>query len=94
MGRHDLAAPFLVLVLWICGDRSVEQHLHNIDVINWVMGTHPDKVVASGGAAWRPREELYGNIFDHIGADFTYFDGVHMSSYCRQFPQGERAEHQ
>ena len=41
--------------VWICGDQIVEQHLHNIDVCNWVMGTHPVKVVASGGAAWRPK---------------------------------------
>jgi len=42
-------------------------------------------VVASGGAAWRPREEEYGNIFDHIEADYVYPNGVHMSSRCRQF---------
>ena len=71
--------------VWISGDQIVEQHLHNIDVCNWFMGTHPVEVVASGGAAWRPREEEYGNIFDHIGADFVYPNGVHMSSYCRQF---------
>jgi len=74
--------------VWICGDQIVEQHLHNIDVCNWVMGTHPVKVVASGGAAWRPKEEIYGNIYDHISADFEYPNGVHMSSYCRQYPQG------
>ncbi len=74
--------------VWICGDQVVEQHLHNIDVCNWVMGTHPEKVVASGGAAWRPKEEIYGNIYDHISADFTYANGVHMSSYCRQYPKG------
>jgi len=71
--------------VWICGDQIVEQHLHNIDVCNWFMGTHPVEVTASGGAAWRPREEEYGNIFDHIHADFTYPNGVHMSSHCRQF---------
>lgn len=75
--------------VWICGDQVVEQHLHNIDVCNWVMGGHPVKVVASGGAAWRPKEEIYGNIFDHISADFEYANGVHMSSYCRQYPQDE-----
>ena len=74
--------------VWICGDQIVEQHIHNIDVINWVMGSHPAKVAASGGAAWRPREEIYGAIYDHIGADFTYPNGVHMSSYCRQYPRG------
>src|SRR5215472_4244138 len=71
--------------VWICGDQVVEQHLHNIDVCNWFMGTHPAEVTASGGAAWRPREEEYGNIFDHVHADFVYPNGVHMSSHCRQF---------
>ncbi len=74
--------------LWICGDQIVEQHYHNIDFMNWVMDTHPVKVVASGGAAWRPREELYGNIYDHLASDFTYANGVHLSSHCRQYPQG------
>jgi len=74
--------------VWICGDQIVEQHLHNIDVVNWVMGTHPVKVVATGGAIWRPRTETYGNIYDHISADFEYANGVRMSSYCRQFPRG------
>jgi predicted dehydrogenase len=76
--------------VWICGDQIVEQHLHNIDVCNWVMGTHPVEVVASGGVAWRPKDdiEFYGNIYDHISADFVYPNGVHMSSYCRQYPRG------
>lgn len=73
--------------VWICGDQIVEQHLHNIDVINWVMGTHPTKVFAQGGAIWRPRDEVHGNIYDHISADFTYANGVQMSSYCRQYPR-------
>jgi len=74
--------------IWICGDQIVEQHFHNIDFMNWVMGGHPVKVVASGGAAWRPREELYGNIYDHMSSDFTYANGVHLSSHCRQYPKG------
>ena len=74
--------------VWICGDQVVEQHLHNIDVCNWFMGTHPVEVFASGGAAWRPRQEVYGNIYDHLDADFVYANGVHMSSHCRQF-QGQ-----
>ncbi len=76
--------------VWISGDQVVEQHLHNIDVINWIMGTHPIKVMALGGAIWRPRTEVYGNIYDHIGADFEYANGVRLSSYCRQLPGGSR----
>lgn len=75
--------------LWLCGDQVVEQHLHNIDVINWVMGTHPISVAAHGGAVWRPRDEVHGSIYDHISADFVYPNGVRMSSYCRQYP-GEK----
>jgi len=71
--------------VWICGDQIVEQHLHNIDVCNWIMGMHPVKVRASGGAAWRPREEIYGNIYDHIDAEFIYPNGVIMNSHCRQY---------
>ena len=72
--------------LWICGDQIVEQHVHGINFCNWVMGTHPERVVASGGVAWRPKEELYGNIYDHLAADFIYPNGVRWSSHCRQYP--------
>jgi predicted dehydrogenase len=78
--------------VWICGDQIVEQHLHNIDVCNWFMGTHPVEVVASGGASWRPREEEYGNIYDHLTADFVYPNGVHMTSCCRQYPAKDAAQ--
>jgi len=78
--------------VWLSGDQVVEQHLHNIDVCNWYMGGHPVEVVASGGAAWRPREEEYGNIYDHLSADFTYANGVHLSSYCRQYPGQQMAQ--
>ena len=78
--------------VWVCGDQVVEQHLHNIDVCNWFMGTHPTEVVASGGAAWRPRQPEYGNIYDHLSADFVYPNGVHLSSWCRQYPGKEMAQ--
>jgi predicted dehydrogenase len=74
--------------LWLCGDQIVEQHFHNIDLINWFAGMHPVKVVASGGAAWRPREELYGNIYDHLRSEFTYPNGLKLISECRQYPKG------
>jgi len=74
--------------VWLCGDQIVEQHLHNLDVMNWVMDTHPVKVIASGGASWRPMEpEFYGNIFDHFNCEFTYANGARLTSHCRQFPR-------
>lgn len=74
--------------VWLGGDQIVEQHLHNIDVINWVLNAHPIRVVATGGAAWRPRDAVHGSIYDHISADFEYANGVKLSSHCRQFPKG------
>jgi len=74
--------------VWICGDQIVEQHFHNIDFICWVMGTHPSKVVASGGISWRKGKELYGNIYDHMTSDFEFANGIRYSSHCRQYPRG------
>lgn len=76
--------------VWICGDQVVEQHLHNIDVCNWIMNDHPVSVIASGGAAWRPKNsKLYGNIYDHCHSNFVYRNGVRMTSACRQFPHDD-----
>jgi predicted dehydrogenase len=74
---------------WLSGDHLVEQHVHNIDVINWVMGTHPVKALAMGGRQVRT-EEVYGNIFDHFAVDFEYANGVHLSSLCRQWENADK----
>jgi len=34
---------------WISGDQVVEQHIHNIDVMNWCFDGPPKKFLASGG---------------------------------------------
>jgi predicted dehydrogenase len=74
--------------VWICGDMLVEQAVHGVTFCNWLMDAHPERVVSSGGAAWRPREEMYGNIYDHHDSNFVFANGVHMHSYCRQYPDG------
>jgi predicted dehydrogenase len=81
---------------WICGDNIVEQHVHNLDVINWVMGTHPAEVFASGGRAWKPRDNpLLGNIWDTFSCDYVYPNGVHMLSMSRHWNRsdGDVSEH-
>jgi len=74
--------------VWICGDMLVEQAVHGIAFCNWMMDSHPERVVSSGGAAWRPREEMYGNIYDHHDSNFIFPNGTPMHSYCRQYPPG------
>ena len=71
---------------WLSGDHIVEQHVHNLDVANWVMGDEiPVRVVGVGGRQARTGPE-YGHIYDHFGLDFEYGNGVHLMSMCRQQP--------
>jgi predicted dehydrogenase len=67
---------------WLCGDHIVEQHIHNIDVINWFKGGYPVKAQGMGGREVRKGKE-YGEIFDHHYVEFTYADGTVMNSQCR-----------
>jgi predicted dehydrogenase len=67
---------------WLCGDHIVEQHIHNLDVINWFKGSHPVKAQGMGGRQVRTGKE-YGEIFDHHAVEFTYSDGSVLSSQCR-----------
>lgn len=66
--------------LWLSGDHIVEQHIHNIDVINWFTGKHPTKAVGFGSRQRR----VTGDQFDNFSIDFTYEDGMHTHSMCRQ----------
>jgi len=70
---------------WLCGDHIVEQHVHNLDVVNWAMHAHPVRAVGLGGRQARTGPE-YGHIFDHFAIDYEYENGVHMMSMCRQIP--------
>ena len=72
---------------WMAGDSIVEQHVHNLDVCNWIMGGPPKTVFAMGGRTWKPRESdgKYGDIYDHFACDYEYENGVHMQSLCRHW---------
>ncbi len=68
--------------VWLCGDHIVEQHVHNLDVINWAMQHHPVKCVGMGGRS--RTNPAYGHIFDFFAIDLTYPNDVHVLSMCRQ----------
>jgi predicted dehydrogenase len=68
---------------WLSGDHIVEQHIHNLDVVNWALGAHPVRAVGVGGRQWRT-DPAYGHIFDHFAIDFEYPNGAHVMSMCRQ----------
>jgi len=71
--------------VWLCGDHIAEQHIHNIDVVNWFKGSYPVKAQGMGGRQVRKGKE-YGEIFDHHYVEFTYEDGSILNSQCRHIP--------
>jgi len=68
---------------WCSGDHIVEQHVHNLDVMNWAMGAHPVQCTGMGGRAART-DAMYGNIFDHFAVEYEYPNGARVLSMCRQ----------
>jgi predicted dehydrogenase len=68
---------------WLSGDHIVEQHVHNLDVINWVMKAPPVKCIGTGGRQQRT-DPAYGHIYDHFAIEYEYPNGVRVLSMCRQ----------
>jgi predicted dehydrogenase len=70
---------------WLCGDHITEQHIHNIDVVNWFKGAYPVKAQGMGGRQVRKGKD-HGEIYDHHFVEFTYADGSVLNSQCRHIP--------
>jgi myo-inositol 2-dehydrogenase / D-chiro-inositol 1-dehydrogenase len=68
---------------WLSGDHIVEQHVHNLDVVNWAVGSHPIKAMGMGGRQVRTGPE-FGHIFDHFATDYEYANGCRLMSMARQ----------
>jgi len=68
---------------WLSGDCLVEQHVHMLDVSNWVMKTHPVSAYGMGGRLARPGKE-FGHIYDHFAIEYVYPDGTRLLSQNRQ----------
>jgi len=65
---------------WLSGDHIVEQHVHNIDVINWFTGNKPIKAVGFGGRQRR----VTGDQFDFFSIDYEYENEIRVHSMSRQ----------
>jgi myo-inositol 2-dehydrogenase/D-chiro-inositol 1-dehydrogenase len=71
---------------WLCGDHINEQHIHNLDVINWVKKGPPVSACGMGGRQVRTGIDN-GEIYDHHSILFTYADGTVLHSECRHQPE-------
>ncbi len=70
---------------WLCGDHITEQHIHNLDVCNWLVDDYPVEAQGQGGRLVRTGID-HGEIFDHHMVEFTYASGLKMLSQCRHMP--------
>ncbi len=67
---------------WLSGDHIVEQHVHDLDLMNWLKNSHPVKAQGMGGREVRTGNE-FGEIFDHHFVEYLYPDGSILNSQCR-----------
>jgi len=65
---------------WLSGDHIVEQHVHNLDIINWFTGSHPVKATGMGARHRR----VTGDQYDNFSIDYVFENGMHVHSMCRQ----------
>ncbi len=71
--------------VWLCGDHICEQHVHNLDIANWVKNAHPVEANGMGGRIRRTGKD-HGQIYDEHFIEYTYADGSKMLSQCRHIP--------
>ncbi len=69
--------------VWLSGDHICEQHVHNIDIIHWAMGSDPKMVMGMGGRQERVQPQ-YGNGYDHFATELEFENGVRVTSMCKQ----------
>ena len=76
---------------WLSGDHIVEQSIHNLDVINWMVGAFP--VRAHGTSSRRFRKDI-GDIHDNFNLVYEYASGVSSNHTCIQVngTQGDISE--
>jgi len=66
------------------GDMIVEQTIHSIDYMCWILGNAmPASVTATGGRQSRPWN-AFGNVFDHFAVEYAYRDGMRAFHFGRQ----------
>ena len=65
---------------WLSGDHFLDTHIHNIDVVNWFLGRHPESAMGFGGRVRR----MTGDQYDFFSVDFDFGNGVSSHSMSRE----------
>lgn len=70
--------------LWVSGGQVLDQLIHNIDVANWFIGTHPISAQGIGGRIDELTGTKKGQFYDHGYIEYTYPNGVVISAQARR----------
>jgi len=69
---------------WLSGDHIVEQAVHSLDKVNWLLDdVSPASAFGMGGRQQRTGKE-WGHIYDHHTVFYDYPNGVKCFFTCRQ----------
>ena len=69
---------------WLSGDHIVEQHVHQMDMVGWIMQEEPPLHAWGMGGRQVRTDPKYGDIFDHHAVVYEYADGARYYAFCRQ----------
>ncbi len=70
---------------WLSGDHIVEQAVHGIDTMGWVMGDKPPIKCWGVGGRQSRTDPKYGNIYDHFSVVYEYPNNVRGYHTCRHW---------
>jgi myo-inositol 2-dehydrogenase/D-chiro-inositol 1-dehydrogenase len=65
---------------WLSGDNIVEQHIHHLDAMYWLLGKTPLNAAGMGAHVRRKT----GDQYDFFTVDYKFDGGVHLQSAIRQ----------
>jgi myo-inositol 2-dehydrogenase / D-chiro-inositol 1-dehydrogenase len=65
---------------WLSGDHIVEMFIHELDVMSWHVGSHPDRAIGYGGRMRR----ISGDQFDQFSVVYEYGNGKKAHCATRQ----------
>jgi predicted dehydrogenase len=69
---------------WLSGDHLVEQAVHTVDKVAWMMrDIMPVRAWGTGGRQART-DPAFGHIWDHFAVVYEWADGTKGHMYCRQ----------
>jgi predicted dehydrogenase len=66
-----------LFMTWLSGDFITEMHIHNLDVMNWLIGAHPVQCIGMGGRQVRTAPQ-FGDSFDHFAVEYEYPNGLRI----------------